>query len=101
MPVLDESALHEIKLIKRSLKRLIPHFDVRSQYHNHGTLDNWSLAREARADAIERRADERVKAIITSIGMRTQICAYAYHNDLDCGVIFHEQGRPRNIVARY
>ena len=47
------------------------------------------------------RADERVKAIITSIGMRQQLCGVAYHNDLDCGVIFYEQGRPRNIVARY
>ena len=101
MPVLDKSAHHEIKLIKRSLKRLIPHFDVRTQYHNHGTLDNWSLAREARADAIERRADARVKAVITSIGMRQQLCGHAYHNDLECGVIFYEQGRPRNIVARY
>jgi hypothetical protein len=100
MPVLDKSTLHEIALIKRSLKRLSPHFDARTQYHNHGTL-NWSLAREARADAIERRADERVKAIITSIGMRQQLCGVAYHNDLECGVIFYEQGRPRNIVARY
>lgn len=101
MPVLDKTALHEIKLIKRSLERLIPHFDARTQYHNHGTLDNWSLAREARADAIERRADARVKAIITSIGMRQQLCGVAYHNDLECGVIFYEQGRPSNIVARY